>query len=118
MKAIRLLLITTLFFACYSGIKAQSNNALSIYEGEPIHAVFFVFANEPKETLNAMNIRQKVENTFLIYPRTHYSSFMADYYLSQINNYPFVNGATLNIEMAGEGGVNLTVNVEIGRAHV
>lgn len=94
-------------------LSAQSNNALSIYEGKRINMVTFIFENEPADRLNAMNIKQKVENTFLLYPQRHFNSFISDYYLSQIRNYPFVENAELTISMAGEGGLDLTVNVSL-----
>lgn len=111
MKRIYFLYFCFLLFVCCPGVKAQTNNALSIYEGERINAVVFAFTNEPADPLNAMNIKQKVENTFLIYPQSHYNSFMTDYYLSKINSYIFVETAALEVEMSGEGGVNLQVNV-------
>lgn len=111
MKKICFLSLFCLLFACLPDAGAQSNNALSIYEGELINSVTFTFTNEPKDPLNALNIKQKVENTFLIYPRTHYSSFMADYYISRINSYEFVESATLDIELPGEGGIDLRVTV-------
>lgn len=113
MRKIGSLLTYLVLVALYSQVAGQSNNALSIYEGERIHAVSFVFINEPTDALTAMNIRQKVENTFLIYPQSHYGSFMADYYLSQINALPFVESADVVIDLAGEGGINLTVNVAL-----
>lgn len=109
MKAICFLSFLCFLFVCIPYAGAQTNNALSIYEGERINMVSFEFTNVPGDILNAKNIKQKVENTFLIYPRTHYNSFMTEYYLSQINNYPFVEKATLEIEIPGEGGINLKV---------
>lgn len=111
MKRICFLCSFLFLFVCLPYAGAQTNNALSIYEGERINAVSFVFTNLPQDHLTALNIRQKVENTFRIYPQNHYNSFMVDYYLSQINNYVFVEKATLDVDMPGEGGVSLTINV-------
>lgn len=101
-----LLLISTL-------VRGQSNNPLSIYEEEQINSVRFEFYQLPTDTLVATNIRQKVENTFLIYPQTHYNSFMASYYLSRINLYPFVKEAVLNIENTSESGIDLIISVTL-----
>lgn len=111
MKRNYFLSVLFLLSACVLQLRAQTNNALSIYEGELVNLVTFVFTNEPVNAQDAQNIKQKVESTFLVYPRTHYNSFMVDYYLSRINNYIFVETVTLDIETPGEGGVNIRVNV-------
>lgn len=113
MKTLLVSLLITMSLTISLYLSAQNNNALSIYEGERVNMVTFVFENEPADKLNAMNIKQKVENTFLIYPQTHFNSFMGDYYLSRIRNYPFVEKADLDITIAGEGGLDLTVNVTL-----
>ncbi|MEG2066193.1 MAG: alginate export family protein [Tannerellaceae bacterium] len=95
------------------GLKAQNSNALSIYEGERIHAVYFTFKDLPSDTLSAINVKQKVENTFKIYPYTHYSEFQTEYYLAQIRRFPFVETAILDVTMPGEGGVQLTITVTL-----
>ncbi|MEG2340446.1 MAG: alginate export family protein [Odoribacter sp.] len=111
MRGVYFLILLALFCAALSSAEAQTNNALSIYEGERINAVGFVFTNEPSDPEYAANIRQKVENTFLIYPQTHYSSFKIAYYLSKINAYPFVEKVEPEVILPGEGGVNLLIHV-------
>lgn len=96
-----------------ASIKAQSNNPLSIYEGENIGSVKFNFINLPKDTLAALNISQKVENTFKVYPNTQYNSFMADYYLSQIRIMGFVESAVMDIAPTSESGVAISVVVTL-----
>ncbi|MEG1649054.1 MAG: hypothetical protein RR277_04110, partial [Rikenellaceae bacterium] len=76
---------------------SQSANPASIYEGENIEYIRFNFTNLPANPTTATNITQKIENTFKIYPQTHYNSFMIDYYLSQIGVMGFVEKVALDV---------------------
>lgn len=94
-------------------LAAQNNNAQSIYEGERIQSVQFVFANLPADSLTATDQKQKVENAFLVYPYSHFNEFQITYYLSQIRNLPFVDNAMYDVGSEGDGSLNLIVNVEL-----
>lgn len=94
-------------------LSAQSNNAQSIYEGERIGAVDFVFNRLPSDSAKAEQLKKQIENTFLVYPFTHFNAFQITYYLSQINNLPFVEEATYQVEPAAEGGFNLQIVVRL-----
>ena len=98
---------------CVAGASAQSNNALSIYEGERIQSVSFSYADLPADTLEAGRRIREVEQTFLVYPYTHFNIFQITYYLSQVQNLPFVKTATFDVAPAGDGGYNLLVSVRL-----
>lgn len=93
--------------------KSQSNNPLSIYEGENVESVQFDFKNLPSSTIVAINLTQQIENTFKVYPNNHYNSFMADYYLSQIRILGFVESAIMDIFVTSENGVALVISVTL-----
>ncbi|MEG2319736.1 MAG: hypothetical protein RSC07_04655, partial [Mucinivorans sp.] len=97
-------LLTTLL-----GARGQSNNALSIYEGQYINSITFRIRGLPDEALAAQNLKQKIEAAFRLYPQTQYNSFMADYYVGQISILPFVESVILEIENSSQGGINLVV---------
>ncbi|MEG1553740.1 MAG: alginate export family protein [Rikenellaceae bacterium] len=106
--------LISLFLTVFSGVSfAQSNNPLSIYEGERVEFVTFDFASLPKDTLVALNISQKIENTYKIYPNMSYSSFMSDYYISQIGMYPFVEKVTIDISEPNENGISIKITVTL-----
>lgn len=94
---------------------AQSNNPLSIYQGERVAAVRFQFEGLPSDTVAARNLRTKIEAAFRIYPQTQYDELMAGYYIAQIGLQPGVTKATLEINQAsGEAsGIELVVNVQL-----
>lgn len=76
MKKSCFLLVLLLLTSFWCGeVPAQSNNALSIYEGERIQSIQFIYANLPTDSLEAIAIKQKVENSFLVYPYSHFTSF-------------------------------------------
>lgn len=91
--------------------KAQSNNALSIFEGERIVSVSFRYENIPADTTLYIDRMQQVENAFLVYPYTHFNQVMTDYYLTRIRLLPFVETADADIISLGEGGIALIVRV-------
>lgn len=93
--------------------KAQSSNPLSVFEGERILSVRFSYDNLPSDTLRQIKLMQQVENTFALFPYTHFNQISADYYLSRVRNLPFVREASLNISLLGEGGVGLLVSVAL-----
>lgn len=101
-----LLLASTLVYS-------QSNNPLSIYEGEMIQAVHFRYLNQPADSAATIAMRLKAERTMRLFPQTSYNSVMASYYLSQLNILPFVDRATLQIENVAENGIELTVEVTL-----
>ena len=90
---------------------AQSNNALSIYEGERVQAVRFAYGNLPSDSVEAERRKQEVEQTFLVYPYTHFNEFQVTYYLSQVRDLPFVAKATYAMVPQGDGGFTLWVSV-------
>lgn len=71
-KSLFILLVSLLG---YVQTMAQSNNALSIYEGERIQSVEFIYDNLPSDSIEATPLRQQVEQTFLVYPYTHFNEF-------------------------------------------
>lgn len=93
-------------------LMAQSNNAVSIYEGERINSIEFIFTDVPADTYRAAELKMKVKNTFLVHPYTHYNELQINYYLSQIRNLLFVDTALLDVRPLGDGGVRLTVTVK------
>ncbi|MEG1837833.1 MAG: alginate export family protein [Bacteroidaceae bacterium] len=111
----------TIYFALFLFISvlfsirtmAQSNNALSIYEGERIKSVAFEYVNLPIDSIKAKEQKQKIENSFLVYPYSHFNEFQITYYLSQIKNLPFVENATFNVTPQGDGGFNLILNIDL-----
>lgn len=114
-KSLFFLLVSLLW---YAETMAQSNNALSIYEGERIQSVQFVYDNLPSDSIEAAESRQQVEQTFLVYPYTHFNEFQVTYYLSQIKNLPFVDNATFNVVPQGDGGFYLQVIVRLAEKDI
>lgn len=96
----------------YMQLAAQSNNALSIYEGERIQSVLFTYKGLPADSLDLSDKKKQVENTFLVYPYSHFNEFQTSYYLSQVKNLPFVEDATFDITQPGDGSINLIVVVK------
>lgn len=110
-KCFLLVLLMSLLYGVR--VAAQNNNALSIYEGERIQSVQFVFQNLSPDSLMAAEQKQKVENTFLVYPYSHFNEFQITYYLSQIKSLPFVEDANFNVASLGDGSFNLIVTVHL-----
>lgn len=92
---------------------AQSNNPISIYEGEQINSIQFTYTGLPADSIAALNLKTKIEGLFKIYPQSHYSSFMEGYYLSQINLLADVKKTMSDITIASQGGINIIVKTEI-----
>lgn len=92
---------------------AQSNNPLSIFEGERIQQVRFHYTGLPTDSLRMVEVMQAVENTFAIYPYAHFNQVMADYYLSRVRNLPFVRTARIEVLPLGEGGVGVEVFADL-----
>lgn len=92
---------------------SQTNNPVSIYEGETVRSVRFAFKNLPTDTMAVRDLLLKVESTFRIYPNNQYSSFLASYYVSQIVLLPFVESAELDITTSTENSIELTVDVTL-----
>lgn len=113
MKTRVITLLSAIFIAVANVGLSQSNNPTSIYEGENIEQIKFIFSNLPADQVVATNITQKIENSFKIYPQSHYNSFMIDYYLSQINIMGFVERATLEVNSQSANSVQLVVSVEL-----
>lgn len=97
---------------------AQSNNALSIYEGERIQSVVLLYSNLPSDTIKARQWKQQAEQTFLVYPYTHFNEFQVTYYMSQLRNLPFVDEAILQVIPQGDGGFNLEVHVQFSKGDI
>lgn len=113
MRKLCFLLLIILLAYPFGRLTAQNNNAVSIYEGERIQFVNFVFNGLPADTLKAEEIIQKVKNTFQVYPHSHFSEFQVNYSIAQIRTLPFVEDAVLSIIMQGDGGLGLVVNVSL-----
>lgn len=97
---------------------AQSNNALSIYEGERIQSVLFAYTGLPSDTIKAEHWKQQIEQDFLVYPYTHFNVFQVTYYITQIRNLPFVENATFDVVPSGDGSYDLKVAIlltEVGK---
>lgn len=110
--------VSLLFFlvsVCVSA-RGQSNNPLSIYEGERIRSVHFSFSDLPPDSLAAQDLRTKAEGMFRLYPQTQYNSTFASYYLSQIDLLPWVEKATLEIIPAVGNSIELHVSVKASAA--
>lgn len=107
-------LLLIILITGFSGqLMAQTNNAVSIYEGERIQFVEFVFSGLPADSLKTAEMEQRVKNTFLVYPYSHFSEFQINYSITQIRNLPFVSDAVLTIIMQADGGVGLVINVSL-----
>lgn len=96
-----------------TSVRGQSNNPVSIYEGERILSVHFEYSGRPADTMRFAAIRREVEDIFQIYPFSHFSRIQTDYYLSRIRNLPFVESTVLYVAAMPEGGVGLTVDVAL-----
>ncbi len=101
-----------LLVACLAA-HAQSNNPLSIYEGERIDAVRFHFEGLPADSLLSRNMRTKAEGLFRLYPQSAYNSMFASYYVAQIELLPWVARATLDVSTSGESGVECSINIRV-----
>lgn len=106
-KIYLLLFLLTLCLSLYG----QSNNPLSIYEGERIRAVRFSFSGLPSDPLIANDLRTKAEGMFRLYPNAQYNSMFADYYIAQINLLPWVNETILEITPAGANNIDLHISI-------
>lgn len=107
------LFLALFFITSYWSVGAQSNNPISIYEGERVNEVRFKFDNLPQDTLVATNIMLKVKGAFRLFPQTQYSDFFATYYITKIRQQPFVKSAQLEVFQSADNGVNLLINVVI-----
>lgn len=89
--------------ATHSLLMAQNNNPLSVYEGEGISSVTFDFGGSSAlDSVLLSNRRGMVENAFKVYPNTQFSSFMASYYASKVEQLPFVERAQVETSPSGE----------------
>lgn len=108
---ILLMLLFSLWSATY--VAGQSNNALSIYEGERIQSLEFQFTGLPADAPETIGMMQEVKSVFLVYPYSHFNEFQLSYYLSRVKSLPFVSDATATIVVRGDGGLELIVNVNL-----
>lgn len=92
---------------------AQTVGVLSVYEGQRILSVSFEFKPLAADAQIAAEVRRKVEAAFPIRPYSHFSRLQTEYYLSQLRSLPFVQDASLVIVVTGEGGLELTVAVDL-----
>ncbi|MEG1564504.1 MAG: alginate export family protein [Bacteroides sp.] len=97
-------------------LRAQSNNALSIYEGERIQSIHFAYTHLPPDSLEATSRKQAVEDAFLVYPYTHFNEFQTTYYLSQVKHLPFVQNALFDVQAQGDGSIRLVIRIELKEA--
>ena len=70
-----LLMLCVLFL---TSVRGQSNNPVSIYEGERILSVHFEYSGRPADTMRFAAIRREVEDIFQIYPFSHFSRIQTD----------------------------------------
>lgn len=113
---LRKIYISLLFLLVVCAAHGQSNNPLSIYEGERIRSVHFSFSGLPADSLAANNLRLKAEGIFRLYPQSAYSSIFASYYIAQIDLLPWVEKATLDVATSGENGVDIQVAIQVASA--
>lgn len=92
--------------------------AVSIYEEERILSVQYDYQNLPHDKDLSTTYRQQIEDTFQVYPYSHFSWIQTNYFLTKINNYPFVQNADLDIETLPEGGLNLVVKVVLRKKEI
>ncbi|MEG0814397.1 MAG: alginate export family protein [Mucinivorans sp.] len=118
MKKILFIIVSFSIILCVRQARAQSNNPLSIYEGARIDFVDFDYTNSPLDSLIALDLRTKVEGRFLLFPQTHFNSFMADYYTAQVNLIDGIEIATLNIESSSGNGIVVRLRVTFSQALV
>lgn len=111
MKLRVLLSAVLLCVLCGMSVQAQSNNPISIYEGEQILAVDFDYRNIPADTSQMPVIRDQVEANFPVYPYTYFNRMQTDYYLARIRSLPFVKAVDALIYPQQEGGIRIVVEV-------
>lgn len=100
----KLIVLIFIFISYFSF--SQSNNPISIYEGETINSIEFQFNNRDND-----GVVKAVEGKFKIYPQSSYNTFLVEYYISQINLMGFVKSASCSVEPSSQGGVELTIKV-------
>lgn len=113
----KLYLLLLLLSVCLIA-RSQSNNPLSLYEGEQIRTVRFSYSGQPADSLLARDIRNNVERLFQLYPQSQYNSMFASYYIAQIDLLPWVEKATLDIIPSTENGIDLHISVAMAAKEV
>ena len=107
------LLTLLLVLLAYAQAKGQSNNALSIYEGERIQSIQFAYSNLPTDSARATSEKQQIESRFLVQPYSHFNEFQITYYLAQIKNLSFVEKTGYDVVSLGDGSVYIIINVQL-----
>lgn len=102
-----------LFLLPAGSVRAQSNNALSIYEGERIQTIVFQFSGLPAGMPEVADWEQQVKNTFQVPLYSHFNEFQLNYYISRIQSLPFVSKAALSVDKLSDGGLGLVVAVAL-----
>lgn len=110
-----LCLLVALCFLSRAAVRGQSNNPVSIYEGERISSVRFQYTGQPADTALFADMRRQAEEVFRVYPFTHFSRLQTEYGLSRIRSLPFVESTVLYVTPLPEGGLGLTVDVALVR---
>lgn len=103
----KFILICFVILASIVTIRAQSNNPLSIYEGERVVSVKFRYTNHPADSLQAIDLRTKTQAAFRIFPNTQFNSFMADYYVAQIKLMPQIENVAMQIDPSTASGLDI-----------
>lgn len=106
-------LLTVGALAAFLRSGAQTVGVLSVYEGQRILSVSFEFEGLPADTTAAASFRRQAEAAFPVRPYAHFSRMQAEYYLAQLRALPFVRDASLAVAVTGEGGLELTVAVDL-----
>lgn len=92
---------------------AQSNEPISIYEGEQVISVGFEYVNPLPDEAQMARIREEVETNFPIHPYTQFNRMQTTYYLSQVLNLPSVKSVDATVAPLPEGGVRIVVEVTL-----
>lgn len=102
-KFLIIILLVISATATHNALMAQNNNPLSVYEGEGISSVTFDFVGSSAADSALLNNRRgMVENAFKVFPNTQFSSFMASYYASKVEQLPFVASAKVETSPSAE----------------
>ena len=92
-------------------IYAQEGKAF--YEGENIHAVYFVFSNPLADSLAQKNLQVEVERKFPIYPRSALRTILLDAYIVRIRQMPEIENASYELRPAQSGDIDIILTIKL-----
>lgn len=111
------ILLLSMLFCALCGFtftaQAQSNNPISIYEGDQIIAVEFDYLNMPADTSGMAKVREQVQASFPVYPYTYFNRMQTEYYAAQTRNLSFVKSLDVLVSPMQEGGLKVTLEVTL-----